>query len=311
MLLSAHEIVNTADRQEIVDGILRRNDQFRQITVARDIPDVRYRFNRLCLGSVRVGVSRASSVQYVMREAQDVVLTFGLSGTETIHCGAEGRSLLTTPSFLPRRPGQGEVIQASFVTVRLSRGRLVEHLAEQGWRGDLGDWIDRWWLTRLPDSDVVGAFLTYALGRLDRYGVPKPAEARALEELFYVHAGQLVLADGDEAAPRHSSRSFRRCVDYIEAHLTDDLPLMSVAAAAGLSVRSVQLLFKRHAGENFSRFLLQRRLLRAREALLLGRSEARVQDIARAAGFHSMSHFTRSYRQAFGEMPSRTSRLPD
>ena len=308
MLLSAHQITSTTDRQEMVDGILRRSPQFRHIDVAMDNAAFHYRFNRATFGSVRIGVTSASSVRYAAEDAQDVALAMAFAGREAMASGTQTRHLQPVPTFLPRTAARGIVEHASFVTVRMSSARLREQLAAQDWRGDLNQWLDARWLTRLPDSEVVGSFLAYAIGRIDRYGQPGPTEARALEDLVYVHAAQLIMGDAGEPAAPQDLRAYRRCVDHIDQHLDAGVSVLDVAAVAGMSLRSVQLLFQRHAGVSMSQFILKRRLLKARDALLVATPDQRILDIALACGFNTISHFNRAYRDAFGETPRATMR---
>jgi AraC-like DNA-binding protein len=89
---------------------------------------------------------------------------------------------------------------------------------------------------------------------------------------------------------------------YIDRHLADpDLSPAKVAAALGISVRALHLLFE-PTGGSFARTVLRRRLEECRAALLANPTRP-VTDIAFAWGFGSLSGFYRSFQAAFGLTP--------
>jgi AraC-like DNA-binding protein len=89
---------------------------------------------------------------------------------------------------------------------------------------------------------------------------------------------------------------------YIDRHLADpDLSPAKVAAALGISVRALHLLFE-PTGGSFARTVLRRRLEECRAALLANPTRP-VTDIAFAWGFGSLSGFYRAFQAAFGLTP--------
>jgi AraC family transcriptional regulator len=95
----------------------------------------------------------------------------------------------------------------------------------------------------------------------------------------------------------------RRVVDYIEAHLAEDISLSDLAGLAGLSTHHFGEAFKASTGTSPHRYLIERRILRAKE-LLLG-AEQSIAEIAISVGFASHSHFTDNFRRLTGTTPSR------
>lgn len=95
----------------------------------------------------------------------------------------------------------------------------------------------------------------------------------------------------------------RRVVDYIEAHLADDISLRDLAVQAGLSTHHFGEAFKASTGTSPHRYLVERRIRRAKE-LLLG-AEQSIAEIAISVGFASHSHFTDNFRRLTGTTPSR------
>ncbi|WP_394834300.1 AraC family transcriptional regulator [Pendulispora rubella] len=95
----------------------------------------------------------------------------------------------------------------------------------------------------------------------------------------------------------------RKVIDYIEAHLDEDLTLAELAAIAGFSLSHFKLLFKQSMGLPVHRFVLERRAERARTLLLSGRKN--MIAIAAEAGFANPSHMARCVRRIFGATPSQ------
>ncbi len=97
---------------------------------------------------------------------------------------------------------------------------------------------------------------------------------------------------------------FRRVAAAIDSRLTAaELTLGEIAEAAGLSQRYVQRLFELH-GSTFQRHVRQKRLERSRADLLdMSQNAVSIAQIAHRWGFASASHFSRSFRDAFGITP--------
>jgi AraC family carnitine catabolism transcriptional activator len=95
-------------------------------------------------------------------------------------------------------------------------------------------------------------------------------------------------------------RVLRRMENSIEA----PQPRADLARLAGVSVRQLERLFQRHLGHGIHRQYRSMRLERARQ--LLRETAFPVLDVAVATGFTSSSQFSRAYKRAFGEPPSRT-----
>lgn len=114
-------------------------------------------------------------------------------------------------------------------------------------------------------------------------------------------AGQLVPAEHTDA----SEPAFRRVVEYVSQHLADPLDVPRIAAANGMSTRYLQSLFQ-DRGMTVTGWVRQRRLETARQRLAdPAWAEATITRVATAHGFADQAHFSRSFRAAFNETPSR------
>jgi len=95
----------------------------------------------------------------------------------------------------------------------------------------------------------------------------------------------------------------RQVIDYIEAHLADDLSLAMLASIAGLSLHHFGETFRQSMGVPPHRFVLTRRIERAK--ILLLSTDMTITQIAFAVGYSSQSHFATKFREAAGATPQR------
>ena len=102
-----------------------------------------------------------------------------------------------------------------------------------------------------------------------------------------------------------SAKSLSREQAFIKlADRTERLRVPEIAAALGVSERTIRNDFERLFGIAPVRFLKLRRMQAARRALLAG--EANVTRIAVEHGFYAFGRFAAEYRAVFGEPPSQT-----
>lgn len=100
-----------------------------------------------------------------------------------------------------------------------------------------------------------------------------------------------------------SGRRLRRVLDYIEAHLDDDLSITALAGVAGLSLHYFAEAFRDSTGTPPHRFILMRRIERAK--ILLLTTAMTITEVALAVGYSSHSHFALKFRELTGAGPRR------
>lgn len=93
----------------------------------------------------------------------------------------------------------------------------------------------------------------------------------------------------------------KRATDYLLAKLDEDITLADLASSIGLSPFYFARAFKRSTGIPPQRFLMERRVERARE--LLAGSQMDLAEIALACGFAGQSHFTTAFKRHMGVTP--------
>jgi len=125
-----------------------------------------------------------------------------------------------------------------------------------------------------------------------------------VDQLAQAMAAQLLRGHCGVVGPAQATlplSKFARVVDYIEAALDGDLTLDALAAVAGMNPFYFARSFRRQFGESPHRFVLQRRIERAKR--LLSETETPPVEIALACGFASQSHFAASFRRHVGVTP--------
>jgi AraC family transcriptional regulator len=121
----------------------------------------------------------------------------------------------------------------------------------------------------------------------------------AVTELVRYHS---TLTASPKSAEDLPSRRLRRMIDYIEAHLSEDLSLLTLAAEAGMSPARFARGFRQAMGHSVHQYLLKRRLEWA--AALLGGAEQPIAEVALATGFCSQSHLTTAFQHLYHTTPA-------
>lgn len=101
-------------------------------------------------------------------------------------------------------------------------------------------------------------------------------------------------------------REVRIAEEYIEAHWNEAISIERLVEATGASARTLFRAFQRARACSPMAFARTVRLRRARAMLRSGDPNISVTAIAYTCGFLSTGHFSRYYREAFGELPSET-----
>lgn len=93
----------------------------------------------------------------------------------------------------------------------------------------------------------------------------------------------------------------RQVLEYIHAHVHEEIQLTDLSAIVGISQYYFLRLFKQSVGVTPHRYLQQQRIEQAK--LLLKQRNMAIVDIALACGFANQMHFTKSFRQSTGMTP--------
>jgi transcriptional regulator GlxA family with amidase domain len=135
----------------------------------------------------------------------------------------------------------------------------------------------------------------------------------ALERLLVAATLALWPQPGESAAPPRSERdgypeTLRRAIAFIESSPAADICIDDIADAACVTVRAVQLAFRRHLNTTPMAYLRDVRLACAHAELQSGDADETVGSIARRWGFGNAGRFAAAYRNAYGHAPLATLR---
>jgi AraC-like DNA-binding protein len=156
---------------------------------------------------------------------------------------------------------------------------------------------------RIDGRTGTGGLLSPFLRRLPGFLPQLPAglHQRVSENLLNLAATALLSIEN--AAPASAAQTLARVKLWIEAHLGERLSGERIAAGCKISVRHLNRLFAAE-GMSLMAHVWERRLTRCHRDLtspaVRGRS---ITEIAFAAGFLDLSHFSRAYRARYGCTP--------
>jgi AraC family transcriptional regulator len=108
-------------------------------------------------------------------------------------------------------------------------------------------------------------------------------------------------APATRAPLRMSTAALRRVTQYVADHLSEDIRVTDLAAAAGLSESHFAHAFRLATGVPPHRFVVHARIDRARE--LLRASDRPIATVALDCGFKRASHFARVFQATTGLTP--------
>jgi AraC family transcriptional regulator len=146
------------------------------------------------------------------------------------------------------------------------------------------------------------------------------AEAEAGCPSGPIYGESLSLALASYVAARYSTKVYKTeivnhgfsraqiqtVVDYIQAHLRDDLSLVELAGAINLSPRHFSRLFRKTFGTTPYRYVLDERVNEVKS--LLATKRLSILEIVDVLGFADQSHLTNVFRKATGVTPRRYQR---
>ncbi|MFN7023651.1 MAG: helix-turn-helix domain-containing protein [Pseudorhizobium sp.] len=129
------------------------------------------------------------------------------------------------------------------------------------------------------------------------------AGAAYLESLCLVAVGELLQIRPSLSGQRLSEAQMDRFLEFVEAHLEDDLSVEDLAKVLDLSRFHFSRIFKTTTSQSPYQFLLERRIRRSTD--LLRSSTLSIADIARKCGFRSVARFEEAFRRGMGTRPTR------
>jgi AraC family transcriptional regulator len=155
--------------------------------------------------------------------------------------------------------------------------------------------------TRDPQLEAIGMML---LTELKQEGIGGKLYIESLANVLAVHLLKQYGASKSQLTIHENALSDRQVlqvVEYVSAHLHQDIRLADLAALLGISESYFSRQFKQSVGMTPYQYLLQQRIERAKQ--LLKEGDRSIADIAFACGFSSHSHLSQQFRQLVGVTP--------
>ena len=280
-----------------------------------------------------VSVGKISSICFVHmadREATEMVIRS--PGLEH-YC----LSLVERGQGLLHQPNRNEPTELTAGEGAIFRGRPRTTLRTDGGSSKINVWIPAWLVHRqaavlledhniermefdaiIHDSGGVGA----SLRRLTEALFTELTHSDSLlsTEIGAAPAQELFLQAIVMAAVRHHSNGLRcpnkpaapgtvkRAEEYIRSKADEVLTVENIAAAAGCSVRALQVAFRRFRGTSPMEALRRIRLEQAYQIIMGSDGSLSVSEVAAKYGFTNAGRFANLYRRTFGEYPSESLR---
>ena len=91
--------------------------------------------------------------------------------------------------------------------------------------------------------------------------------------------------------------------EYVENNYTFDISMQEVAEDMGYSDAYFSKLFKQYFNQNFTAYLTQYRIKKAKE--LLTDTNNSIKDISRMVGYEDSNYFAKIFKRMVGEIPSK------
>ena len=275
----------------------------------------RVRISSLDLGRIRLAYSTCSVRSEIAFPADDTIrLHFAMTGTGEARLGSirlrlSEHNAVVTPAYVELH----ECLEESFerLVVRTSEPALRRKL-----EAILGTGLDapvRFEIVGDLDHPDIGMLREFAIAIARSQTCVAQASPTVKAEL-----GQTWLLALLSGAPHNYStamavepraagpRQLNSAIDYIELNWRGPLLVEDIAAAAGVSARSLFKAFKVVKGVTPMAYVKTIRLEKAHRMLAGAGASTTVAAVALSCGFNNAGHFARDYREAFGEPPSAT-----
>jgi AraC family transcriptional regulator len=129
----------------------------------------------------------------------------------------------------------------------------------------------------------------------------------ALSAAARLVAGHSSVAVVEQRRGGLDGRRLKRTLEFIEAHLAEELSLTRLAAVAEMSVSHFRAGFRESVGTAVHQYVIERRVERAKSLLM--RDGQSIVEIALAAGFTHQSHLARHMQRSTGFSPMQMKRM--
>ena len=265
-----------------------------------DAPEPRLTFGRRReWGALAAVEAHATPGRYPGTVMTDDRVIFYLTPDVPTDCACEGVGAprIQTPGDFDLVPGGAsgvweDHLDCDMVSVRLSPDLMVSTAEALG--------LPRGRVELAPRIGARDPLVSHLCGALaTELRAPEPTTRLQVDALATALATRVLQSFASSPSVGRQTLSklqVRRVVDYVES-------LHDLAAVAGLSVPHLTALFRRTMGQSAHAYVMERRVQRARDLLLVGRHS--ISQVALETGFAHASHMARWMRRLLGVTPSQ------
>lgn len=130
---------------------------------------------------------------------------------------------------------------------------------------------------------------------------PKPLRKKQEDLLLGLAVNAIIRSQVQSQTALSPSAKLRKICRYIDAHLTEDMTVASLAKAFSYHPTYLNTLFRRHFGKSAHEYITQRKLSGVTH--MLRTTDLSVAEIAQLYHFSDSSHLARIYRKHTGKSP--------
>jgi len=212
-------------------------------------------------------------------------------------------------TFMDLRRACNILFKSGFNMVQFYFSRKALNAIVNGENGRPVDELSSPLSVAMPDD----TFHRLALSLVPALSRPNEASRLFVDHVTLAAAAHLIKQYAQVALPPRVARGGLapwqqiRAKEMLETHLDGTVALSEVAAECRLSTRHFARAFAQSMGLPPHRWLLQRRVEKAKT--LLREAELSLSEIATKSGFADQSHLTRVFTQSVGESPGAWRRL--
>lgn len=118
---------------------------------------------------------------------------------------------------------------------------------------------------------------------------------------FMIHLNRMALADNiSYISDNYSNDKIRQIIDYIHAHLKEDMNIDTIANALYINKHYLMHLFKSETGYTVGNYITNKRLILAKEMIQNG---IPVTQACYECGYRNYSSFFRAYKKHYNDAP--------
>jgi AraC-like DNA-binding protein len=150
---------------------------------------------------------------------------------------------------------------------------------------------------------TLSQFESVSDGRIDLYNVSKSMDlCETIDEMIEVYRDFFLDLKAASRGKKVLGPEMEKSIQFIESHYQEDISVIQVAHHVNLSPNYFSSLFKREMHVNFTEYINDLRVDKARKLLL--ETYLKGYEIAEKVGFNDNTYFTRVFKKVTGSSPN-------